>query len=64
MGRGFLNLCSEMFEKIYISQSVYDEVEQSGMSSLVARIEELTRFSFRGARNELGHMRHFSTKNS
>ncbi len=38
---GYLNLCSEMFEKIYVSQSVYDEVKQCGMRSLMAQIEEL-----------------------
>jgi len=40
-GMGYLSLCSEMFEKIYVSQSVYDEVKRSGMRSLMAQIEEL-----------------------
>jgi predicted nucleic acid-binding protein len=35
-----------MFEKIYVSQSVYDEVKQSGMCYLMAQIEELIRTKF------------------
>lgn len=43
---GYLNLCSEMFEKIYVSQSVYDEVKQSGMRSFMVQIEELIESKF------------------
>lgn len=38
---GYLNLCSVVFERVYISKSVYDEVEQSGIRSLTACLEEL-----------------------
>ena len=37
----YLNLCSAVFERVYISKSVYDEVEQSGIRSLTVCLEEL-----------------------
>jgi len=38
---GYLNLCSEVFESIYIPKSVHDEVEQSGIDPLTASLRDL-----------------------
>lgn len=43
---GYLDLCSAVFERVYISKSVYDEVEQSGIPSLTVCLKELVRSEF------------------
>lgn len=40
-GISYLNLCNRVFEKVYIPKFVYDEIKQSGISSLLARLEGL-----------------------
>jgi len=43
---GYLNLCNEVFERVYISESVCYEVKQSSISSLIANLEGLIRSKF------------------
>lgn len=38
---GYLNLCNDVFGMVYISKSVYDEIEQSGIRSLTVCLKEL-----------------------
>lgn len=43
---GYLDLCGKVFEKVYIPKFVYDEIKQSGISSLIAQVEDLIRSEF------------------
>lgn len=45
-GIGYLNLCNRVFEKVYIPKFVYDEIKQSGISSLIDQLEDLIRGEF------------------
>ena len=40
---GYLNLCNQVFERIYLPRSVYQEVKQSDIRPLIARLEEAVR---------------------
>lgn len=43
---GYLNPCSEAFERVYIPKSVHDEAEQSGMDPLKTSLKEQIRKKF------------------